>query len=425
MSVDTTTQKRWGARSIAALVIFIIAALLTPIALVGHWGHRTVIDSERYIDTVGPLVSNPEVQDGIVTAITDAVVTKVDTSNQVEQLLDRLFPNSTFNSMLSAPIAAGVNGLIGELVKRFVASDQFEAVWIALNKAAQRGLVAILEGREEGPIQVDGDEVVLDISSALASIQQFLVDNGITAAAELTLPEEDRKIVLVDAPGLGQIRFIYALTSPILQWLPLLVAAMFALAIWLARRRARIVVASGIYLVACAGFMTLRLSSGEEAFHNQLAGTPFGPASEVFWTTLLSYLILGVQAILVLGIAVIIAGWFGGHTSIARKLRGRVVIGLDELGDRIEGLQPLRQAIGRHARQIRWGIYLVVGLILLASDVASPSTVLWCVALAAGLVTLVQLLSDVPDVEAAAVEAAAVAPAVATPAISDGSFTGE
>ncbi len=401
MTVDTVVatrpKRRWGARSFAALIIFLIAALLTPIALVGHWGHRTVVDSERYIDTVGPLISNPEVQEGISTTITDALVTKVDTANTVDELLNRLFPNSSFNSLLAAPIAAGVNGLIGELVTRFVASDQFAAVWIALNETAQRGLVALLEGREEGPIMLQGDEVVLDISTALGSIQQFLIDNGITAAANISLPDEQRQIVLVEAPALAQIRFIYSLTSPILQWLPLLVAALFALSIALARRRARLVVAAGIFLVACAGLLSMALSSGEESFNNQLEGTAFAPASEVFWSTLLAYLILGLKAIFVLGLVAIVAGWFGGRTSVAVKVRGHIVKGLDELGDRVEGMADFRRMIGQHAHWIRWAIYLLVGLILLGSDLAAPSTVLWCTALGAGLITALQLLADVPN----------------------------
>lgn len=397
MSVETVSSKRWGARSVAALVIFIVAALLAPVALVGHWGHRTVVDSARYIDTVGPLIEIPEVQDGIATAISDAVIAKVDTRTQVEGLLNGILPeNSTIGALLSAPIAAGVNSLIGELATRFVASSQFRAVWIALNIAAQRGFVTLLEGGQEGPVRLQGDDIVLDISSALGRVQQFLVDNGITAAANITLPESDRQIVLVNSPAISQIQFIYALTSPILKWFPLLIGALFLLAFALARRRARLVVAAGIILIAEAGLLSLGLAAGEETFVDQLAGTPFGSASTIFWSTLLAYLVDGVRAVFVLGIVAVIAGWFGGRTAIAVRLRGQLVEGLDELGNRLTGLQPLRAWVGAHAAAIRWGIYVVIGLLVLFADVASPTTVLWSVALGAGLVTLVQVLADRP-----------------------------
>lgn len=380
-------------RSVASLLVFVLATVLTPIALVGHWGHRTVIDTERYLDTVGPLIEQPEVQEALAASITEAVVEKIDTEAQVEGLLSTLFPNSAFTGPLASPIAAGINSLIGELVVRFVASDQFQQAWIALNRAAQRGLIALLEGGQEGPIQVKGDQIVLDISSALAAIQSHLVENGISAAASLTLPDSDRQIVLGTVQGLGQIRFAYSLTSPILQWFPLLVAALFALSLALARRRARTVVAAGIVLVATAAIIGLGLSAGEDAFVDQLAGTPFAPAANDFWTTLLNYLVLGNQGLLTLGIIAILAGWLGGRTSLARYVRGHLVRGLDQLGDRLpDGVQGFRGTVAGAARYARWVIYLLGGLLVVQNDIASPSTVLWCAALTAGLITGLQVL---------------------------------
>lgn len=397
MTAETAQHapSRFGVRAIAALVVFILAALLTPIAVVGHWGHRTVIDSERYIATVGPLIEQPEVQEALSVAVTDAVVAQVDTKTQISGLLDTLFPDSRFNDALSAPIAAGINSLIGELVTRFIASDVFAKAWITLNEAAQKGLVRLLEGGEEGPVRMVGDDVVLDLSAALATIQQHLVDNGIDAAANLTIPESDRQIVLMNAPALAQLRLIYSLTSPILQWFPLIIAALFALAVALSRRRARIVVATGIVLAVWGFLLLLALGGGSEAFTNELAGTPFGPASTVFYDTLFTYLISGLQAILVLGIVLVIAGWFGGRTRWARLLRGHVTRGLDEIGDRIPALAPFRESVGQHVEWVRWAIYAVLVIILLLlNDVASPASVLWVTALGAGLVTATQLFAN-------------------------------
>ncbi len=389
----TKAPTRWGARSIASLLIFILAAALTPIALVGHWGHRTVIDSERYLETVGPLIEDAEVQASLATAVTDAVVAKVDTESQVQGLLDNLFPNLPITSQLASPIASGINSLIGELVTKFIASDQFATVWIELNKAAQKGLVVALEGGTSGPVQIKGEDVVLDVSSALAAIQQHLVDRGITAAANITIPDSDRQIVLMSSPALAQVRFIYSLTSPVLQWFPLLIAAMFALSIALARRRARTVVATGIVLLVSALVLTFGLSVGEAAFTDQLSATPFGPAADVFWSTLLAYLIMGLQALLVFGIAVVAAGWFGGRTKAAVLARGHVVAGLNEIGGRLpEGFGSVGTVVKTYQGGIRWAIYLVVMLMILFGDLLTVTSVLWSVALAGGLVTLVQVL---------------------------------
>ena len=395
MSDNTTTERRWGARSIASLLLFILATILVVPALVGHWGHRTVIDGARYLDTIGPLIDQPEVQAALADAVTKQVVAKVDTENQVDTLLGNLFPDAGFTDQLSAPIAAGINGLIGELVAKFVASDQFATVWIELNRAAQKGVVLVLEGRDGGIVRLDGDNLVLDTSQALVAIQQHLVDAGITAAANLTIPDSDRQIVLANTPGLAQIQLVYQLTSPILQWLPVLVAIMFGAAIFFARRRARTVVATGIVLVVSALLMTVGLDIGQVTFRNELSGTPWGPAADVFWATLLDYLVTGVQAILTLGVVVIVAGWFGGRTTWATKARGQVTTGLADLSGRMSGGRP--GPLPPNMRPYAFWLSYVVGvLILLFSDLLSRATILWVAALVAGLVTLAQLLGGTP-----------------------------
>ena len=397
--VATPTAKqrgKWGGRSITSLILFIVATLLLPIALIGHWGHRTVIDSQRYLDTVGPLIDQPQVQAALSEAVTNAVVAKADTQNQVESLLGGLLKNDSLVGAIAAPIASGINTLIGDLVTKFIASDQFNTVWLELNKAAQKGVVAVLEGGDSGPVQVKGDEVVLDISSAFAVIQQHLVDSGITAAANITIPDKDRQVVLFNSPALAQIRFIYALTSPILQWLPLIVAAMFALAVALARRRARTVVATGIVLVVTSFLFAIGLSVGQTAFVNQLSSGPFGQAAQVFWDTLLQYLTLGVQGIFWLGLVLILAGWFGGRTAWATTLRGHVTKGLAELSARMPSVSGLGEFVRGNAQYVRWAIYALMMIILLFSDLFDRTMVFWVTALGAGLVTLVQLIAGSP-----------------------------
>jgi hypothetical protein len=401
-TVTPTQSKRWGARSICSLLIFVLATLLTPVALVGHWGHRTVIDSDRYIATVGPLIEQPEVQAGLADAVTKAVVAKADTENQVSGLLNNLFPNVPITGQLAGPIASGINTLIGDLVTKFIASDQFATVWIQLNTAAQKGLVAVLEGGESGPVQIQGENIVLDISSALGVIQQHLVDAGITAAGNITIPQNERQVVLFSSPALAQVRFIYSLTSPILQWLPLLIAAMFALSIALARRRARTTVATGIVLAVVAFLLTVALTVGQAAFINQLSGTPFGPASQVFWDPLLDYLITGIQGVMTLALVLIVAGWFGGRTAWAKLVRGHVTTGLAELSGRMPATGGFGEFLRSNAEYVRWGIYGVLLLILVFSDVVSRGTVLWIAALGAGLVTVVQLFAGTAAAEAPA-----------------------
>ena len=391
MSDVSTADKRWGIRSIAAVLIFVIAAALTPIAMVGHWGHATVVNSEQFIATVVPLADSPEVQAAVTEAVTEAIVKQVDTSAIVGAFLGGLLNNEQLSSALSAPIAAGVNKLIGQIVEGFITSDAFQKLWITLASAIQKSVVAILEGGNEGPVQMQGDQLVLDITDLLTAVQAQLVSQRVTIADKVTVPDSDRQIVLFEAPAVAQLQFIYSLASPVLQWFPLLIAILFGLAITLARRRPRMVLAVGLALVVTGGLTTWGLGLGETFFVDQLAGTVFGGASGIFWNTLLNYLIIGLQSLLIFGVVVAVAGWFAGRSRPAVKLRAHLVAGLTEIGSSLPA-NGLSAFLRERADAVRWIITAVLVFALVVGDVMSLNRMIWLLLLTGGLFTLLQVL---------------------------------
>jgi hypothetical protein len=406
MSDVKSTDKQWGVRSIAAVLIFVIAAALTPVAMLGNWGHATVVNSEQFLATVGPLAESPQVQAAVSEAVSAAIVKQVDTTAIVGDFLGGLLNNDQLSSSLSAPIAAGVNKLIGQLVEGFIASDAFQKVWVTLAGATQKSVVAILQGGNEGPVQMQGDQVVLDISDLLTAVQSQLVAQGVSLADKVTVPASDRQIVLFEAPAVAQLQFVYSLGSPILQWFPLLMAILFGLAIILARRRPRMVLAVGIALVVTGGLTTWALGVGKTFFVDQLAGTVFGGASGVFWDTLLNYLMTGLQGLVIFGVVLAIAGWYAGSSRPARNVRSHVVAGLTEIGSSIPE-NGLSTFLAVRADTVRWVITAVTVFILVVGDVMSLTHMIWVLLLAGGLFTLLQVLIAKTEAVAAPVESPA------------------
>ena len=402
MSDVKPAQKRSGVRSIAAVLIFVIAAALTPLAMLGNWGHATVVNSEQFLATVGPLAESPQVQAAVSEAVSAAIVKQVDTTAIVGDFLGGLLNNDQLSASLSAPIAAGVNKLIGEIVQGFIASDAFQKVWVTLAGATQKSVVAILQGGNEGPVQMQGDQVVLDISDLLTAVQSQLVAQGVSLADKVTIPESDRQIVLFEAPVVAQLQFVYSLTSPILQWFPLLMAILFGLAITLARRRPRMVLAVGIALVVTGGLTTWALGVGKTFFVDQLAGTVFGGASGVFWDTLFNYLMTGLQGLMIFGVVLAIAGWYAGSSRPARNVRSHVVAGLTEIGSSLPE-NGLSTFLAARADTVRWVITAVTVFILVVGSVMSLTHMIWVLLLAGGLFTLLQVL--IAKTEAVAVTA--------------------
>ena len=393
-SETMVVERRSTGRSIAAAVCLVLAALLTTPAAIAYWGQRTLNDTQRYVDTVGPLVDSPEVQDAIATTVTDAIEKQVD----VEAILNNVFAGVITDrprlQQLIGPLAGAINGLIDREVRAFVASDAFADIWVRVNTRAQQALVRVLEGDESGAVSVQGDQVVLDVSDVITQVQQRLVDRGLTIVENIPIPDVDKQIVLLDSPQLKQARTIYAFTNPVARWLILVVAALYLAALLLSSRRPRMTVIIGAVLAANALLVAFSLSVGRQLFINELAGTVFGPASSVFFDTLLAYLERGWKVFLWLGVILVVVGWFTGSNTSGTAVRSTLAGGLETVGARLAD-GPVGGAgrwVAANARWLRVAVGVLGAVVLLWGNDVSPSRLFWSLALTVVLLGIVQIL---------------------------------
>ena len=381
-------------RSVAAIICVVVAALLTTPAAVAYWGQRTLNDTQRYVDTVGPLVDSPEVQDAIATRVTDAIEKQVD----IEAILNDVFAGVITErprlERLVGPLSAAINGLIDREVRDFIASDEFADLWTRVNTRAQQALQSVLTGESSGAVSLKGDEVVLDVDEVIDQVKKRLVDRGLTIVENVPIPETDRQIVLLEAPKVKQLRTIYAFGNPVARWLLPIVAGLYVAAFVLARRRPRMTVVIGAVLAANAIAVALFLSIGRQLFIDHLSGTVFGPASAVFYDTLLAYLERGRQVLLGLGLVLIVAGWFAGSNRYGTSVRTTLVGGLESVGARLGDGQL--GAAGRWVRSnVAWLRVVVVVLgvvVLLWGNNVSLSRLWWSLALVLALLACLQVL---------------------------------
>jgi hypothetical protein len=384
------TRDRVRPRTIFSIIVFVLATILTPVSVAGHWAHSTIIDAERYIETVGPIGASPEVQAAFAEVVTDSIVEQVDTESIVSDFLGGILPNSAVTDRLSGPIATGINGLIGQAVDTFVTSEAFTSAWLTLNRAAQKGFIALLQDEPSGPIELQGDDVVLNLDSVITLAQEKLVEGGISFAANITVPKTDKQFVLMSAPALSQARTFYAFSAPILSWIMVLIAALFIIAILLARRRARTTVAVGIVVVGSSLLLYAGTVLGEGAVNNQFAGTIFESAAVVVYQTFLAYLISGLQAMAILGVIVIIGGWLAGRTNFALYVRAHFNRGLNEIAGRT-GLNT-GEKLAPYAPIIRWVVVSFWLLILLSGTFLGSVSGVMFTLLMAGIWTGLEIL---------------------------------
>ena len=390
-----TAERRSAGRSVAVVVCVVLAVLLTTPAVVAFWGQRTLNDSQRYLDTVGPLVHSPEVQDAIATTVTNAIEQQVDIEAILNQVFAGVITDRPRLQKLVGPLSGAVNGLIDREVREFVASDAFADLWVRVNTRAQQALVRLLKGEEDtGAVSLQGDQVVLDLSEVIDQVKQRLVARGLTIVENVKIPDKDRQIVLLEAPQLKQARTIYAFANPVARWLIWVVAALYLAAFWLSRRRPRMTVIIGVALVANALLLAWSLSIGRQLFIDQLAGTVFGPASRVFYDTLGAYLERGWQVLGWLGLILVVVGWFTGSNASGTAVRTTLSGGLESVGAQLAD-GPLGGAgrwVAANARWLRVAVGLGGVVVLLWGNDVSVSRLGWSLLFVVVLLAVVQVL---------------------------------
>jgi hypothetical protein len=392
---DTGSPAKHGIapRSIAAVVALILGLGLLPIGSVTYWGHRTVSDAERYIETVGPLAYSTEVQDSISIFLSDKIEERVDPTAVVQQAFGGLINEYPSLRALVPIVAGAIDALIKQVVDRLVRSDQFRALWDIANTAAQRSLMAVLEGDPSGPVTLEGDEVVLDISNLLDEVKAGLVAQGFTAAERISIPTADRQIVLLEAPQVSQLRTIYSFTSAIAASLIFIALLLLVLAIVLARRRPRMVAWVGGGTAVAGGLLLVGIGIGQGLFVNTLEGTPFGPASQIFYDQLLTFLYGATYTLIVLGIIICFVGLYLSGARWAVELRASI----NALADDIAGTIPPGPIthsgawVAQHARWLRIGVAVLFGVIVIIGQDLSMARTLWGAVIALILLGVIQV----------------------------------
>ena len=390
---STPAKRRIGARSIAAVLALILGLGLLPLGTVTYWGHRTVTDTERYLETMQPLAYDEDVQDSLSIFLTEKIEEQVDPEALVNQLFAGLIEQYPALKALVPVVSGAIDSLIAQVVDRLVRSDQFKQLWDLANTAAQKGLMAILEGREDGPVSLEGDAVVLDISSIIDQVKQGLVDRGFAAAANINVPEADRQIVLLEAPQLAQIRTIYSLTSPIAVALFFIAILLLVLAVVLARRRPRMVAWAGGGAAAGGLLLIVGLGIGETVFVNTLDGTPFEKASQTFYDQLLKFLYNGAYAIVVLGIIVFAVGLYLCGARWAVELRAAVNNLADDVARNIPAgpITSSGATVAAHARWFRVGVGVIFTIIVVIGNDLSVARTIWAALIALVLLGVIQV----------------------------------
>src|SRR4029078_5803203 len=94
--------------------------LCVAVAVPGLWARRAAFNTERYVQTVAPLASDPAVQEYPARTITEEAFVALDVENRLREVLQQRDPRLAF---VAGPLADGLRGVVQSQLEKIFATD--------------------------------------------------------------------------------------------------------------------------------------------------------------------------------------------------------------------------------------------------------------------------------------------------------------
>ncbi len=311
-----------GRRRALVWTLIVLASLIGLGAGLTVWINRQMLDNHAWTDASARLIENPEVQDAVSVFVVNELYDNVDVAAGLEQRLPKnLKP-------LASPVAAGLRQPAADAVKQLLESPRVQQLWINANAVAQQKLVNVLEDKTGHGISTGNGVVTLDLGELVTELGTEL---GVPASALAKIPPDTGVITVMRSDQLSAAQTAVKGVRVLSAGLLVLVFAMYALAIYLARGERRETLRNIGLAFVLVGLVVLvvRGLAGNVAV-DALASPQGEPAGREAW--LIGTEILGQigWATVLYGAIVVAGSVFAGPTAAATRVRGRVAPVLNE-----------------------------------------------------------------------------------------------
>ncbi|GAA4968774.1 hypothetical protein GCM10023205_37470 [Yinghuangia aomiensis] len=320
--LEAQPQKRpkHRVRAFFSALLIVIAAVLAPLSAAAVWVDSQVSDTGRFVATMKPLASNPDVQNAVTNRVTDAVMQNIDVNAIINDIAPSDRPRlDTILGGASGAITSGINGLVRTVVQNFVQGDAFQTLWVRLITDAHQAMVKALTGSGDASIKINNDTVSLDLAPVIAQVKTQLVDQGLGVAAKI--PDVHTSFTLVESKDIGKLKTYFRLLDIAGVWLPIITVVVAGAGVLLAQRRRRALVTASLAIAAGVAVLGIGLAVFRLIYTDRLPADVNRPAAEAVYDTLVRYLRASVRMIITLGIIVALGAWLSGPGKWATKVR--------------------------------------------------------------------------------------------------------
>ncbi|MFI8219700.1 hypothetical protein [Streptomyces sp. NPDC085932] len=379
-------------RSLGSVLLILLAALLSLLSVVAVWANSVVQDTDRYVDTVGPLASDPDVQKAVTNRVTTAVLAQIDVDALVKELTDAAAQEGVPPRVaqllgdLDGPIENGLKQLVRDTVERVVTSSAFETVWVDANRRAHAALDKALTGRSDGAVKLENNQVVVDLGPIVADVKQRLADAGLSAAEKI--PDVQTGFVVFASEDVGDIKTYVRVLQILGGWLPVIALLVAAVGVFVAFNRRHALIGAALAVFVAMLVLGIGLTVARDVYLDHLPPGASQAAAGSVYDALVKFLRAGVRALAAVALFTAAGAFLSGPSRIAVLTRTgcrRGIGGLREVatsaGLRLGGAGRF---VHRFKRWIGAAILVIAAVVLFTWSYPTTAVVVWT-----ALITLV------------------------------------
>ncbi|MCX4960759.1 hypothetical protein [Streptomyces virginiae] len=360
------TPPKHRMKSLLSALLIIIGCVLAPLGIVASWTSSIVGNTDRYVSTVAPLASDPDVQAAAANRVTAALMEHLDLATLLEDVAPDQRPLlQKALGKLGGSLEGAVSSFVKEKAQDVIASDQFETIWTNANRTIHTSLVKALTGSGDGAVEIKNDAVTIDLAPVIEQVKTRLVDAGMGVAARI--PEIHTDFTVVQSNDIGRVKTGFRLLQILGVWLPIIAVLLVAAGVLLSAHRRRILVTAALAVAFSVAVLGLGLTVFRTVYLNALPDTVSQAAAGSVYDAMIRLLRTTIRMVVVLGIVIALAAWLSGpgkYATAARQIWHSGIVATRATADRL-GLRtgPVGPFIRRHRAWFTWGLVAIAVLV--------------------------------------------------------------
>lgn len=299
-------RARGGGRTAIGIVLALIAGFSAIAGFMSFWATHEILSASTWQSTSRAILENPAAQRDIAGAVAEQIVEAVG----VEKFVAGVLPGPL--SGLSGTISERATELLTDVTVQVVRTEFFEGVWEQAIAAVHDRFVRAVDG-SGGVTSITAKGIELDLGGVVGAVQEQLERRGITVLDSIDASRIDVTYLLIDAPGLENVRSWVRTLRILAIFLPAVAVIAAIAAFVIGRRRSFVAAALGAGGLVGAAMVGLVLRTGKDRAVEELSGGVIGPVTADAVVTHISsgvggaLLVSAVVALVVLVVGIVVA----------------------------------------------------------------------------------------------------------------------